>query len=303
MMGPQTINDIQQVLRVAELQSFSKAAEVLGVSTAAVSATVKRLEASLAIRLFERTTRKVRLTSEGQFLMQQYQGVMDLLDQAHDQVQQTRDRVSGTIAIGAPADLARTLVSDWITLFQHQNPDIRIDLRVTDQLSNLHQEPIDVAIRYGEPNDSTLISRPLLNSRRVLCASPEYLQKQGEPRGPRDLMSHNCLCYRLSGSEDNRWAFFQQGQEYLVQVKGNLVVDDTSLARQWALAGEGLVYKSELDVYVDLQQGRLVHLLRSFEGQPSPLYLVYPGAVNLPLRSRMLVDFLLAQVSRISLAS
>ncbi|MNV65388.1 HTH-type transcriptional regulator DmlR [compost metagenome] len=159
--------------------------------------------------------------------------------------------------------------------FQTQYPRVSFQVRISDRLADLYRQPVDIAIRYGTPNDSGLVALPLAeHNRRVVCASPAYLARHGVPQTPADLRRHNCLSFVLGETLHDRWAFEHEGTATTVPVKGDRVGDDGDLVRRWALAGHGVAYKSRYDVLADLRAGRLVALLPDYVTEPSPLYLL-----------------------------
>jgi DNA-binding transcriptional LysR family regulator len=149
-------------------------------------------------------------------------------------------------------------------------------VQLTDKLTNLYRENIDLALRYGSPRDSNLISLSVCeNNYRVLCASPVYLDHHGSPESPLDLVNHNCLCFNLNGSINNKWSFYSDEHEIEVTVGGNRCSDDGDFVRRWAIEGRGIAYKSFLDVSEDLLSGKLVQLCREWKGETFPLKLLF----------------------------
>ncbi len=157
------------------------------------------------------------------------------------------------------------------------------------------RDAVDLALRYGELADSRLVARPLAATRRVLCASPAYIAQRGMPLSPQDLLQHNCLTFHLNGRRYVSWRFERDGEWTEVRIDGDRGADDAALAHQWALAGAGLTYKSELDLVHDLASGALVRLLPEWDGERYPLNAILPSNRFLPARVRALVDFLAAK--------
>ena len=174
-----------------------------------------------------------------------------------------------------PSDLGRNVLLPWLDEFQRRHPRVGFQVRISDRLADLFRQPVDLAVRYGTPADSSLVALPLSESnRRVVCASPAYLARHGTPQAPADLRRHNCLSFVLGESLHDRWTFERDGVSQTVPVKGDRVSDDGELVRRWALAGCGVAYKSRYDVLEDLRAGRLVQLFGDHLGEPSPLYLL-----------------------------
>ena len=291
----QSLIELRQFTQVAQSQSFSRAAKVLNQTVAAVSAGVKRLEASMGVRLFERSTRSVRLTEEGKTFYEGCKTALAKLDSAVELTYGATQAPHGHLTISAPTDLAKTLLNQWLDSFQQCYPDITLAIKLGDTLADLKKSSIDLAIRYGFPADSSLIARPLVDSPRIACASPGYLAKHGVPDHPYQLEQHSCICYHVKGQIDTEWRFFDQQEELTVNVHGRLSTDDSSLARQWAVEGKGIIYKSELDVCTNIENGQLVPVLTKYQGQASPLYIVYPSRENLPKRTQLFIQHLLEQ--------
>lgn len=290
--GLQSITELRQFIEVANSSSFSKAANNLNQTAAAISASIKRLEKTLETRLFERSTRSVRLTVEGAIFYQSCIKALQILEKGTEDITSSSQEISGKLVISAPTDFMQTQLSFWIQDFQTTYKHISVEVRVSDSLSNLVSEPIDLAIRYGFPNDSSYVARLLKDSNRIVCAAPEYLDRYGTPMHPNELLEHNCLCYKVNNTHDKTWSFLKDEQELKVTVNSMFATDDSSLARAWAIAGKGIVYKSELDLLPDLESGRLIPLLPSYIGSRSPLYVVYPGAKNQANRIKTFINYL-----------
>lgn len=280
------------LLFTAREGTLSAAARQLGVTPAAASATLKRLEAQLGARLFERSTRAMRLTPQGQTLIDYAQRALDLLAEGESLVSADRGALVGTLRVAAPSDLARGTLLPWLDDFLALHPDLQLALSVGDRLLDVMRDEVDVALRYGELADSRLVARRMVLTRRVLCASPAYLARHGAPTLPQDLTQHNCLIFQLGGRPSRRWRFERDGQWTEVRVGGNRSADDAALARQWALAGVGITLKSALDVHGDLASGALVRLLPEWQGEPYALHALLPSGRFVPARVRALVDFL-----------
>ncbi len=268
------LQDIQFFVLAAGVKSLSEAAKRLDVSPAAASATLKRLEAELGTKLMVRSTRNLRLTHDGEaFLAQCAQG-LELIQHARDALLAGRDVIAGRVQLSLPSDLGRHVVLPWLHAFRQMHPAVQFRLQLSDRLASLHREPVDVVLRYGQPDDSSLVALPIApDNRRVLCASPDYVQRYGAPQRPQDLSEHPCLCFQLSGRIHNRWRFEHQGQSHHVDVQGPIVSDDGAAIRQLALLGEGIAYKSYLDVSADLASGQLLALCTDWQGEAAPLYL------------------------------
>lgn len=290
-----TLADLHLFLRAADCSNLSAAARQLGMTPAAASATLKRLEQQLQVRLFERSTRSLRLTAEGAVFRDSCEKALGMLADGEALMHQGKRALAGDVHLAAPADLARAKLRPWLDEFQERHPAIRLVLHVSDSLHDLLRDTVDLALRYGEVQDQRLIARRLHDGRRIACAAPAYLERRGRPHSPQDLAGHNCLCFFISGRPDRLWTFERGEETVSVQVDGDRSCDDSSLARQWALEGRGIVCKARIDLEADLDAGRLVPLFDGWTGEASPLHAVYLGGKYMPLRVRALLDFLLAR--------
>ncbi|MBL8297800.1 MAG: LysR family transcriptional regulator [Rhodanobacteraceae bacterium] len=270
-----TLQDLRLFLQIAKSGSLSAAARLFDLSPAAASASLKRLEAELAAPLFVRSTRSLRLTPEGETFLQYCRQGMQWLDEGRDVVATGRGLVRGQFLLSVPSDLGRNVLPEWMNDFQTRFPDLRLRLQATDRLSDLFREPVDAALRYGAPSDSSMVALPLAATNvRILCAAPAYLERTGPIERPEDLPGHNCLCFVLGDDIHNRWRFHRDGSACVIDVRGDRISDDGDIVRRWALAGIGIACKSALDVADDLIAGRLVALCQSWQGEPTPLNLI-----------------------------
>jgi len=272
------LDDLALFVRSAALGSFSNAAREAGLLPGQVSAAVKRLERELDIRLFARSTRSLRLTSEGERYLPYAQEALGALDQGRDRLHGENARLGGLLQVAAPSDLGRNVLLPWLTEFRRAHPALTLRLHVSDQVADVFRDPVDVAIRYGRMEDASYIALPLApENRRVLVAAPAYLARRGRPQALEDLAGHDCLPFQIAGRVYDKWAFPMPGQPArLVEVGGRLYADDADVVRRWAVAGEGIAYKSWLDVSTDVLAGRLEILLPDQPGEPAPLNLVCP---------------------------
>jgi DNA-binding transcriptional LysR family regulator len=272
--------DLSLFVRSAALGSFSGAAREAGLLPGQVSAAVKRLETVLGLRLFARSTRSLRLTAEGEQYLPYAQSALDALREGHELIHRDAD-VRGVLQLAASSDLGRNVLLPVLTAFRRAHPGLTLRLFLSDQVSDVFRDPVDVALRYGHIEDASVVALPVaLGNRRVLVASAEYLARRGRPASPQALVEHDCLLYLRRGSVYDEWAFTENAgggaRRRVVRVRGPLMSDDADVVRRWAVAGEGIAYKSWLDVRADVCAGRLEVLLPQFTGEIVPLQLVCP---------------------------
>lgn len=287
------LNDLNIFVETARQNSFSQAAHSLDLTPAAVSAAIKRLESQLGFALFVRSTRSLRLTNEGDILLQKTQSALSTIQEGLDQIAQSQGEISGTLNLSAPSDFGRNQLLSWLDEFMELHPNLSINLDLSDGITNLYHRPIDLAIRYGTPPDSNFVALPICRyNARVICASPEYVQNKPAIVKPSDLLAHQCLCFMLSDTYHNRWTFLKDGNPETVVVKSRLSANDGDVVHRWAVNGRGVAYKSLLDISQDIIDGRLVPLLAEWQSEPCPVYLVCADKRLLNQSTRALHQFL-----------
>lgn len=295
-------DDLTVFVRTADCGSLSAAARELEISPALASAAVKRLEGELGLRLFARTTRSLRLTEDGEQYLRHAREALRLLREGHDALLQGKETLGGTLKISVPSDLGRNLLVGWLDSFQARYPQVSYQLYVGDRVSDMYRQAVDIAIRYGRQEDSSLIALPLApDNRRVLVASPDYLRRHGNVKALPDLARHNCLRFMLDDVIHDRWSFYAAGADkpaLSVQVHGNRSADDADLVRRWAVAGLGIAYKSRLDVSADIRAGRLQVLMPDVLCEPTPLHLVCMHRTQLSPTVLQLRDFLRSECEK-----
>ncbi|CAA0335852.1 LysR family transcriptional regulator [Klebsiella pneumoniae] len=285
------LEDLTLFVRAAALGSFSDAAREAGQQPAQVSAAIKRLETILNIRLFARSTRSLRLTPEGETWLPYATQMLDTLEAGLQKIQTPVDEVRGMLQIAVPSDLGRNLLLTLFRDFRQRHPALRLRLLFSDQLTDVFKDPVDVAFRYGNNDDASFISLPVApENRRVLVASPEWIARHGEPQTLEELSQHNALIYILRGRPFDRWSLSLDGVVQQQKVSGTVMSDDAEVIRRLAIAGEGIAYKSMLDVSDDLRAGRLRRLLPRYQGDVVPLNLICPHRKQLSAAVRLLYE-------------
>lgn len=285
------LEDLTLFVRAAALGSFSDAARESGQQPAQVSAAIKRLETILNIRLFARSTRSLRLTPEGETWLPYATQMLDTLEAGLQKIQTPDDEVRGMLQIAVPSDLGRNLLLTLFRDFRQRHPALRLRLLFSDQLTDVFKDPVDVAFRYGNNDDASFISLPVApENRRVLVASPEWIARHGEPQTLEELSQHNALIYILRGRPFDRWSLSLDGVVQQQKVSGTVMSDDAEVIRRLAVSGEGIAYKSMLDVSDDLRAGRLRRLLPRYQGDVEPLNLICPHRKQLSAAVRLLYE-------------
>lgn len=296
-----SLNDLRLFMRTAKAASLSEAARAMDLSPATASAAIKRLESELGVALFARSTRSLRLTPEGEQFLAQCEPAVEALDVAAERLGQGRHMLRGTVQLSMPSDLGRNQVLKWLAEFRHRHPGVIIKIQVSDRVAGLYREQVELALRYGNAPDSGLVGLALdPTNKRVLCAAPSYLARHGHPASPKELVSHNCLCFMLSDRIHNRWTFKRGKETVTVEVAGSFQCDDGDAVHRLAVAGEGIAYKSRLDVAQDLREGTLVQLCSDWEAEEAPLYMMCADRRMLRPLVRQLREHLVACCRRMS---
>jgi DNA-binding transcriptional LysR family regulator len=293
------LEDLVVFVSAADHGSLSAAARQLDISPAVASMALKRLETEVGARLLARSTRSLRLSPDGERYLKFARTALAEIEAGRMAVAQGRQQVGGELTVSIPSDMGRHVLVDWLDEFQARYPDVRLQVRISDRLADIFKEPVDLAVRYGTPEDSTLIVLPLApDNRRVLVAAPTYLARHGRPSHPDELSQHNCLRFALSDTVHSRWTFHRDGASQVVSVKGDRVSDDGELVRRWAVKGQGIAYKSRIDVLEDLRAGRLEAVMTDYEAETAPLNLVCAHRLMLSPTVNALRELLVDRIER-----
>lgn len=282
------LKQIESFVAVASRGSLTAAAAAEGIAPGVVSRRLDALEARLGVKLMLRTTRRVTLTFEGSAYLEDCQRILRELGDAEASVSLGGVKARGHLRISAPAGFGRKHVAPLVMQFLDANPEVTVNLDLSDRLVDLVNEGIDCAVRVGELTDSSLVSIRLAENRRVVVASPGYLARHGAPRTLADLARHNCL----SLGQQRGWLFRDNGKIVSIKVSGLLECNDGAVLHEWALAGRGLAWRSLWEVGDDLKSSALVPVLDEFAAPPAGIHAVFPQRKYLPLRVRLLIDHL-----------
>lgn len=286
-------SDMQLLVDAADLGSLSAAGRRAGLSPAAASACVQRVETMLGARLFERTTRQLRLTDEGRIYIASCRIAIETMKEAERAVRSGTDAVSGTLCVTAPSDLGRNLLVHILNRFMTLHPDVRVVLTLSDSLSRFVPDDVDVAIRVGPLGDSDLVARHLADSWRVVCASPACIETHGMPAQPEDLADLPTLVLTTHAGPRNEWHL----GEDVVRVRRYHECTDSEVIRTWAVLGRGFAYRQLWAVTADISAGRLKLIHAPAWSAYSPIHAMYHPSEFQPPRVRRFVDFLQAEFS------
>ncbi len=277
---------------VAEEGSFTKASDKLQISSQLVSKYVSQLEQHLSIRLFNRTTRRVRLTEAGEQCYQQAKSIIESVGDLEGYFGEMQESVKGVLHVSSPVSFSTLHLSPIIRGFKQQYPEVSITLELSDRKTDVIEEGFDVALRIGQLKDSSLIAKKIAPVRLVLCASPEYIERVGKPTQPSELRAQDFLRYTYMDYAQSDEPLLQVLHAIQQQKKSRFVVNNGEMLTEAAISGEGYVLQPTFIVGEALKQGKLVELLSDYEPNPIGLYVVYPHRKWLAPKLRAFIDFL-----------
>ena len=285
-MQQYSLLDLKTFIAVVEAGSFNQAAKQLGVSTAAVSRRILSLENALAVHLINRTTRQLSLTGAGERYHDDVQNIVNALNDSEAKLRDEKLTIKGSLRIAVPMSFGILRVAPILSKFLKHYPEIDIHLQLEDQQTNLYTDNIDVAIRIGDLKDSSLIGTHLGNIEKIICASPDYLERYGEPARPSDLKKHNCLKYSLGLSSD-KW-----GLKSATQLQGQLSSNNGDALREVAISGLGIITIPTFIVEDALKDGKLKRILRNEKLATVPIHIIRLSRQFTPTKVGAIIDFL-----------
>jgi DNA-binding transcriptional LysR family regulator len=285
-------------VKVVEGSSFAAAARHFRMSAAMVSNHVRAIEERLGVRFLNRTTRRVSPTEVGHGTMNAAYAFSPRWGQAERAAGDQNTTPRGLLRVSAPVTFGTVHVAPAIADYLAVYPDVSVELVLNDRFVDLLEEGFDVAIRVGQLPDSSLIARRLINAQTILCASPQYLKRHGEPNSLHDLAHHNCLAHSLS-TPHNEWRLVDHnGASEAMQVSGRFTANNGDVLRILALKGEGIVCLPAFIVDADLAAGRLIRILPDLAAMETPASAVYPPGQFLSAKVRAFVDFVAGHLNR-----
>ena len=269
------LQDFSVFIETAKQGSITQAANIMNLTPAAVSATIKRLESQFSCVLFIRSTRSIRLTSEGQLMLEKCQQAVDAIESGVESVKHDPNQITGHLRLAMPSDLGRNVLLPLLDEFLDLHPKLILSTELCDTVVDLYTRPLDASFRYGTPPDSSMVALPISpNNDRIACASPDYIAKYGKPTHPSELVNHNCINFITLVKYHTKWRFSKQGEKCEVIATGNRFANDGDVVRRWMLAGKGIGYKTRLDTQPDIDSGKLIPLFEDWQGDHIPLNMV-----------------------------
>lgn len=286
------VSDLAFFVTLARQPSFAAAAQAMGITSPNVSRRLAALEQRLGLRLMHRTTRRLSLTAEGERYLQEGEQILRDLEGLEESLLADRDTPKGLLKVNATFGFGRRHLAPAISDFALQHPEVELILTLTDRPLDLTEHGLDVGIQFGAPPDARVQARRIASNRRLLCASPAYLAAMGEPATPQDLARHRCIVIRENTTVFNNWTLADGADKVTVKVHGPLSANHGEVAVDWALAGHGIVLRSEWDVAPHLRSGELRRVLAPWVGAVADIHAVYPQRHLLSAKVKVFVDFL-----------
>jgi LysR family transcriptional regulator, transcriptional activator for dmlA len=280
-------------IALSKYGSLSGTARELNLTPSAVTKRLSSLEARLGVRLINRTTRKLSLTNEGELYLKSAKEISAKIYELEAALSMRKDSPSGLLKVNAPLGFGRNYISPIISEFISQYPDVQVELMLTDRPMSLPDESVDVCIQFGKIPDSRLIARKIAKNRRLLCASPKYLQQHGRPSKPSELLNHNCIIIKQNQQVAASWRFEDElGYEEVIKTKGNLLTNDGEIALRWAIEGHGIVMRAEWDIAKYIRSEKLEVILNDYTTPEADIYAVYMERLNLSAKVTTFLDYL-----------
>ena len=292
------LDNIRTFVRVYELGSMSAAGRDLRISPAVTSARISQLEEHLSVRLFQRTTRSLTSTEQGKAFYTGACHVLEAVDNAEAQVVNITDNPKGSLFVAAPLGVGRRLIAPQVPAFLEAYPEVSVRLRLTDRKVDLTVEGLDLAFFLGQPEDSALRIRKIADVERVLCASPAYIKRRGNPKSGDDLIGggHECLNLRFPGATEFQWRLQTPDGPKKFRVLGRYESDDGDVLTDWALSGQGIALKPVFEVVAHLEDGRLVPVAQETPPEPIQMACLYTHRRRQDPKTRLFMEFMISRI-------
>ena len=292
------LDNIKTFVRVYELGNMSAAARDLRISAAVASSRISQLEEHLNVRLFQRTTRTLNPTEQGSLFYQGACKILEAVEEAEGEISDVTATPRGSLYVAATLGVGRRLIAPAVPMFREAYPLINVRLRLSDRKLDLTAEGLDVAFFLGLPEDSSLRLRKIADCNRVLCASPDYIARKGQPKTAESLKSdgHECLNLRYPGAPEFQWPLQTAEGVKKIAVSGALETDDGDVLTGWALSGLGIIMKPEFEVASHLKSGQLVQVLEQEPPIPIQMGCLYTHRRRQDPKARLFMEFMIERI-------
>lgn len=291
-------DNIRTFVRVYELGSMSAAGRDLRVSPAVTSSRISQLEEHLGVRLFQRTTRSLTPTEQGQSFYRGATDILEAIESAEAQIVNITENLKGSLYVAAPLGVGRRLIAPQVPAFLEEYPEVNMRLRLTDRKVDLTTEGLDLAFFLGQPQDSNLRIRKIADVERVLCASPKYIETFGMPEHGDDLVSkgHECLNLRFPGATEYQWSLSTPDGPKRFPVSGRYESDDGDVLTDWALDGHGIAMKPVFEIADHLDSGALVQVAHKSPPEPIQMACLFTHRRMQDPKTRLFMEFIIQKI-------
>lgn len=289
------ITDLRFFVTITESGSLAEAARRLDVTPSAVSQRLRHLESKLGMPLAHRSTRRFVLTEEGELFRQGVSAVLDQLDHVIESLRERSGEVTGTLNVCGPLGFGRRYLAPAIAEFHAQHPKLKVALTLSDVVGPADTNRFDLIVHIGRMLDSSVVAYPIAPNNRFICAAPSYLERRPAPKEPKELAGHDCIVLRENNEDVTLWRFQKRRAEVAVRVPAMLSSNDGEVAKQWALAGKGVVVRSEWDVAEHLAAGELVRVLKDWSLPNADVMALAAQRAGMSARAKLFLAFLQAR--------
>ena len=295
------LDNIRTFVRVYELGSMSAAGRDLRISPAVTSSRISQLEEHLSVRLFQRTTRNLTPTEQGQAFYSGACEILEAVDVAEARVVNITETPRGSLYVAAPLGVGRRLIAPQVPGFLEKYPEVTVRLRLTDRNVDMTTEGLDLAFFLGQPEDSNLRIRKIADVERVLCAAPEYINARGMPETGQDLIDqgHECLNLRFPGATEFQWRLMTEDGPQRFRVSGRYESDDGDVLVNWALAGHGVALRPIFEVADHLTTGRLIPVATQTPPEPIQMACLYTHRRRQDPKTRLFMEFVVDEIGKV----
>jgi DNA-binding transcriptional LysR family regulator len=293
------VSGVAVLAAIVDRGGFAAAGEMLAMSQSGVSRSIARLEARLGIRLFDRTTRSVRLTDEGRRYYEQVMPLLAGLEEATASARAGATAIRGRLRVNIDPYFSRLILGPRLGVFLESHPELQLELMTRDQLGDLIGDGFDLAVRFGHPQPSTLVTRKLLDTRIITVAAPSYLARHGRPREPKALDDGKHVCIQFRDPTTGQafpWEFHRKRKRIVMQTRGPLLLNDAGTLHSVCLAGLGIAQMMDLGAEQMLAEGRLIDLFPDWADERFPLHAYHPSRHHVPAKTRAFLDFVVSLV-------
>jgi DNA-binding transcriptional LysR family regulator len=293
------LDNIRTFVRVYELGSMSAAGRDLRLSPAVTSSRISQLEEHLGVRLFQRTTRNLTPTEQGQSFYRGATEILEAVETAEAKIVNLTENLKGSLYVAAPLGVGRRLIAPQVPIFLKDYPSVSLRLRLSDRKVDLTTEGLDLAFFLGQPVDSNLRIRKIADVRRILCASPEYIAQRGMPENGDDLVSgrHECLNLRFPGAKEFQWLLSTPTGPRRFRVSGRYESDDGDVLTDWAIAGNGVAMKPVFEIAEHLQAGTLVAVAQQNPPEPTQMACLFTHRRMQDPKTRLFMEFMIGRIA------